>query len=377
MKQYRTRVTRCLAAGGAALALALGNVPAHAETSVATQTDPALLGTGAADMQALSERYGSLSGALTAFYADQKGQTVSQFISENPAQAAKLLGVQTQQQLDELPTDQVAVDAATGRTDVAALNRQLAASGLALDTQGYDDLDAAANAVAANASSVDAAVISAGSSWAAQMAGLRTPALTTPNAPGVSTKLATAMPKEGLVFGMFLDKSLTAMVTDFPDVFSQVQQTGVGTAASQQAWNTSMQRALTASREDFSTMLPSQCAAGMLSVMASGNAADARKYGDSSGAAAGLYLHSQLSRLFDPASTSTVPNSSDNVMNPTEWNRLQDFQKDMILKQNPDLGASLKENVSGSAVTGCTTSKAATSGALSTTLPGVFSNLMK
>lgn len=338
-----------------------------------------ILGVGGAEMQALADRYSSLSGALVWYYAGQQGLSVGDYLKTNPTQAASLLGLQDPQQLEALPED-LGKDE-EGAADLGALNRQLNAAGLTLDSRNYDDLDEYGTAVASKANSIDAAVISAGATWAQQLGALRTPALTNPTAPGVNGTPATSMPKEGLIFGMFLDRSLTALVSDHPNIFAQVQSSGLGTPESQQAWRSSMQKALAGSQADFSSMLPSQSGAALLSAMASGDPQAAAKLGisgQSSCVSAGLYLNSQMARLFSPQTASTLPNSNDSLLSPSEYGNLQDWQKKLLEQQNPNLSTSLQQSLGGgSGPTGCGAASSATSGALGVTLPGVFANLTR
>jgi hypothetical protein len=423
LRKSLTRLAAAVAASGALVAFTIAPAAANPGTS------GSLTATGGAQMEELAARYGSLGGALINFYATQKGMTATSFMQQNPETVAALLGI-TPQQLQDLPADgsitpgtgpsglpsldpstQTVLDPsgrpvidpsgmpainpsglpvpqtsattpASQADQLSQLQQQIAAAGLSFTSGKYASLEEYAGKLSAQSSGVDAAVVASGATWAKNLAALRVPSLAKPTA-SVNQSSASKMPKEGLMFGLFLNKSLTSLVSDSPDVFGQVQKSGVGTSSATSAWQQAMQKAAISSQADFTKMLPSQCGASLLAGMGTGSAAKANSIagsGCSSCTVTGLYMNSQMLRLFDSSASSTTQNTKDGVINPAEWNKLQNWQKQAILQQNPNLQQSLSSSISGGSNNGssnCATGSTATSGALSSTLPGVFSNLQK
>lgn len=345
--------------GGPATPSTVAGTPTSTTSTIVPVPEPLAGVDGMADLRS---RYSSLSGALIAFYAHQSGQPLSSFMATNGPAVSALTGT--------------TLSGAQAINDVGGLNAAMAGGMAGKDFNSYT------TTLSERGSSIDAAVINAGATWAQELSQLRAPALTQPTMPNMDTSAATAIPAEGLVFGMFLDKSLTAMVTDFPDLFAQTRASGIGTPGAQAAWNRSMTQALASSRPDFTAMLPSPCHGVMLTAMASGDAGHARTTAGAGGAgcgsclATGLYLNSQVSRLFNPSSTTTQSNPTDKVIPPAEWNRMQGWQQNLIKDQNPQLSsgldASLRSTGTGAE---CSSSKPAAKAAAKVTLPGVFASL--
>lgn len=278
--------------------------------------------------------YQSLSAAMASYYANSKGSTLSQFVLQNPDQAAALLGT-TPDALQALPVD-----------DPKALDAAMKTQGLTLDTSGYADLKVAQADLSSKSMSLDAVIVASGANYAEQMASLRAPSLATPVSPGVDTSMASAMPSESLAFGLFLNKSLTDLVVNSPDVFSQIESTGLGTPEAQKAWNTSMMNAMSASKGDLTSMLPSQCGGVFLSAMASGSAADAAKSmpsGKDCGSClvSGIYSHGQMSLLFNPSMGDVNPKRGEGAVDPYEYDAMMPFQKQALQGQNSNLSSAL------------------------------------
>lgn len=319
--------------------------------------------TDAATMDDLRGRYGSLSAALVVMYASQTGTPLDEFVAANADSLAAALGA-----------DRPAAAAlGVGRpVDAQALTLALATNGIAADLRAAGSVDSYTRALSENAASLDARVVAAGATWAQQLSQLRTPAVSTPAMPS----LGSGGP-EALAVGLFANRAATAMVTDFPDLFSQVRSSGVGTAQSAAAWRTSMRNAMAATEADFSTALPNPCYGALMTAMASGDSSAARaRAGSGCGScvSTGLYLNGQMSRLFDPKVSTTQSNPFDNLLPPAEFNQLQPWQRQAIGSGGGQLGQNLSSALTGSG--GCGGSAAAR-GAASTILPGVFSQLSR
>lgn len=301
--------------------------------------------------------YTSLAAAMTEYYAASKGNTLGQFISQNPETASSLLGISVDS-LQTLPSD-----------DLESLNKGLDSKGMTLDTNSYSDLDLAKQDILAKGSSIDALMVATGAGYAEQLAALRAPSMSSPNSPNLDKSSATSMPQEGLAFGLFLNKSLTDLVTNSPDVFSQLQTSGLGTPAAQEAWNKSMLNAMSNSSGDLTTMLPTACGGVFLSAMASGDASSASKSMPASGGCgsclvSGLYSHGQMSQLFNPNIATVNPMPGSGFVNPSEWGNMAGWQKDTVTSQNADLSGALDKalgKTSSSKSTGCESSSAAVS----------------
>jgi hypothetical protein len=260
-------------------------------------------------------------------------------------------------------------------TTLSGLNKTLSASGLTIDLKAYDSLDALARGVAAKSNTIDGSVALAGAKWVADLATLRTPSLTTPNAP------APTMPglaKDSLVFGLFADKSLAKMITDSPDIFAAVGKSGVGTDAAARAWNAAMMGVYRDTNKDLAKVLPDPCTGGMLAVMASGDPAKVGDFGSGCSTACvtgGLYLNSQTKSMFTPGTSGVHSNPLSNVWNSGTLSDLQSWQKQVLLEQNPQLTSALLADNAPQASASCAAASTATSAALGATLPGIFNRL--
>jgi hypothetical protein len=238
-------------------------------------------------------------------------------------------------------------------------------------------LDQLATQVAATSATPDGAVTLAGARWAAQLGSLHVPEQAKVKA---TRPDAAPVPKEALPFGLLLNKSLTTMLADQPDLFAGAKKAGLGSAALSNAWSASMTKAFAASSTDFSRVLPDACSGGMLAVMASGNAADAGRVGGANCSpgclTGGMYLHNQAKSLFDPQRASVVANPTTQVWNDTTYQRFAGWAKGLAVSQNPTLGSTLASQLGGHEVsTTCTAAASAAKSSLSTTLPGVFASL--
>lgn len=382
------------------LIAALGVAPATAYAATPASSSPTPASTTAG--------YPTLSAALATMYAQNAKMSVSSFLAANPTTGQILLGkggppltvdpalaaptlhlpsmsAPTLPQLQQ-PTLSIPNAPATASLPAApmlALNQQLVSSGQVPNPAQYQSLRAYGAALVGSGAGADAAVASAGAQWAAQIAALHTPAVATPNAP---TPTMPTIPQGSLIFGSYLDKAMTAMVSSFPNVYAQVQSSGVGTPQSQADWNTAMQKAFQATQASPTAGFPDPCAGILLQAMGSGavqpSAASSASCPQASTCiASGLYMHSKMQTLFAPGVTSTIPTSAPrsgagSVMPPASWNQLPAWQRQVILSQNPNLKQALAQSTqAASAPSACAGATPALSGALATSLPGIFSHL--
>jgi hypothetical protein len=233
--------------------------------------------------------------------------------------------------------------------------------------------------------SLEAAVIGQGSAWADALAvwaagprEIELPSLGSVPSPTVAQNL----PPEGFGTGVFLEQALTRLVVDHPGVFAQVRSAGVGSPAASQAWRESMLSAFTTINGDRSTTLFDPCSVAYLGSMASGSASVGRSVsGDRCNpcVVAGMYMHGQMGRLFNPESTSALFTPGDGFLPPAEWSSLPQWQRDTIAEQNPSLRSQLESSLNESALSGsaCAGSRAAIDAAAPQVLPGIWSNLTR
>jgi hypothetical protein len=256
---------------------------------------------------------------------------------------------------------------------VPKLNSVVLAASPTLSPAGYASLSAYVKGLTANeASSVDAQVTSAAANWAAGLANLRAPALSTPVA---GTPSAPAVPPGALMFGNFIDQTEATMAANHPDLYAQISATGLGTPAAQTAWNASMATAAANTTANFSANMPDPCGAALMDTMASGTP-QASSAACAPCVVGGMYLHSQMQSLFSPQTSSVTAQSSANLVPPAAWNQLPAWQKGIVTSQNPSLSQALNQNLGGSsAASACVGASGSTSNTLKSTLPGIFANL--
>jgi hypothetical protein len=310
-----------------------------------------------AEKQQLRERYGSLSSAMADFYAAQRGNSLAQLAADSPETMAQLLGI-----------DETLI-AGLDLSNSAALNNSL--SGLGVTT-----LDAATG------TGFEGVMAARAAGWFEQMAALRAPELV--SAGTIDPKLATSLPREGLRYGLFVNKSLTALVTDHPDVFTQVSKSGKLDAAGMTAWRNAMLQGFKATMADPSKALVSGCGAAQLAAMATGSASETyRLLGSGAGGCtpcitSGLYLHDQTLRLVDPSRNSVLgANAGPNTIAPGTWSQLQPWQQEAIKQANPKLGTALKGTLATGPTSGCGASSAATSATVRSNMGGAIGSLLQ
>lgn len=170
------------------------------------------------------------------------------------------------------------------------LNAAVVSSGAGVDFQGFSSLSSAITSMRANATSMDAAVTAAGTMWGEQMLSLRAPSLKTPDVPKVSSSFATRVPTEGLAFGMFMNRSINKMLSNFPDVFKEVTGTGVRDKKAKVAWRESVGAAARSSRNTLERVFPGDCGKDFVT----GLSGDVAPGGCTPCSASGLYAYSQL-----------------------------------------------------------------------------------
>jgi hypothetical protein len=314
-------------------------------------------------MSDMQLRYGSLSSAMAGHYAGRQQQAIASYLAGGPGQFGSLSGLSA--------SDVKALSAALPAGATAAdLDVALATRGLTLSSKSFSDVSVAAAEIRTKARSLDATVAQAGMNWAQQMLRLRAPELLTPAVPEIDTTAATSMPAEGLAFGMFMNRSLNALILNYPDVFSQVAATGIGTKASQDAWGKAMGQAMNASAPDFSKMLPTKCGGAFLDAL--GGKSNGTE-GCSPCVAAGRLANAQMGLIFDPSKGSTLPDSS-SALNPAEWERLTPAQREQLVKQNPSIADALGRATT-STPTGCSAAGAAVNRNVKDVLPDVLGYL--
>lgn len=339
------------------------STPAAADTSTTVPADLATM--------PLEERYHSLSGALVDFYATQAGMSITNFALANPNQIGAIFGVDSAAISGLLAELTAGTDA---DNDLEALSVGLDAQGLTLSASSLDELTGRLNQLP---SSADARVMAAGADWAAKLTELRAPQLTMPGTPNVPGSALAQVSATQLSYGRLLNGAMTAMVADFPDLYSQVSATGIATPEFNKAWQTSMLRAYQSSSADFSSMLPDPCSAAMLSVMASGNPAAGKNVTGGKSCtpcvATGMYLHGQMSNFFGPTSGLILDRTgNDSGLSGAQFNQLPPWQRELILDSSPSLSNQLSTELTGG---GCGAASGATTATLTTTLPGVFGAL--
>jgi hypothetical protein len=299
----------------------------------------------------ISQQFQSLAGAMVQFYAAESGMSLEAFLGTNSVQVASLVG------LPELAPSLSSV----GSLDQFQL--RLRGAGATLEVAGMTSFEELAAEFNSKASSMDGQVALLGASYASQLGSMYIPELTMP-----AMGNAMSGSPETLAFGLFVNKSITNLVSNHPDVFAQVRQTGLGTPAAMSAWRQSMLQAGTTVGSDLSR-LPMPCIGEMLQGMATGSVTPSGS-GCGACAVAGTYLHQQASTLLDP-NTNTTFGANGSGSAP-----MQPWLADALTSQNPGLAAQLDQVLAPTNVLGsCSAASSATSSAVSALLPGVFANL--
>lgn len=318
-----------------------------------------------AQMMEMQLRYGSLSSAMVGYYAGGANQKLSSFLNGSPGTFGSFTG------LSQEEFSNMAMSLGKNAT-LADLDSLMEQSNLTLSSQAYQDVSSAASELDAKSTTFDALVVKAGTNWAQSVMSLRAPQLVTPSVPQVKDDRSVQLPAEGLAFGMFVNRSLNALVRQWPNVMGEVVASGVGSKEAQQAWKQSMQAAMGASKPDFESMLPSECGSAFIQGLAGNVTSNAC----APCVSAGRLASSQLDLLFAPGSGSVIPNSADPALNPAEWANLTPFQKEQILKQNPSIAdAVAASSAASSNEVGCASLGSNVQGSVTGSLPSVLDYL--
>lgn len=310
------------------------------------------------DGPAYASQFDSLAAAMLQFYAAKSGVGLQGLLQSNSPQVANILG-------SPVLATQIGPVATT-----QDLQARLKLSGASFDFSSMGNVDDLFAEVNAKAGTIDGKVTLFGAEYATKLGQMRMPALALPSVNTAGLPLAgSQIPAEGLAFGLFMNASLTNLVANHPDVFAQVQTSGLGTPAALAAWKASMLQAGTTTGSNLSR-LPMPCIAEMLNGMASG-AASGSSSACGSCAIAGSYLHSQAAKLLDPSANTALPGSST-----SDPSQTQPWLQDALQQANPGLSAQLNQVFAPNAsIASCASASAATSSTLTATLPGLFSNL--
>lgn len=305
-----------------------------------------------------ANQYDSLAAAMLQFYATKSGVDLQGLIKSNSAQVVNILGS---------PVLAAQIGPVYSTQDLQA---RLKLSGASFDFSSAGDTNALFAEIYAKAGTIDGKVTLFGAEYATKLGQLRMPGLTLPSLDAAGLPQAgSQIPTEGLAFGLFMNASLTNLVSNHPDVFAQVQTSGLGTPAGLAAWKSSMLQAGTTTASNLSN-LPMPCIAEMLNGMASGTAAGSSAACGSC-AIAGSYLNTQAAKLLNPSANSALPGSSSSAPSQT-----QPWLQNELQQANPGLSAQLDQVFApNAAITACASASAATSSTLAATLPGLFGNL--
>lgn len=209
--------------------------------------------------------------------------------------------------------------------------------------------------------SLDAVLTRTGARYATALAGLRVPALGAP---------VTPTSPEATAFGTLFAATLAKAGAMTPKLFDELSA-NVASPAAQSAWSQALRSAWRDVNADLTRLMPSPCSAVMLAAMGSGDT-DALPTSRDCGscAAVGVYLHQGLTRLIDPALTSTLTDPADGLLTPSEWSNLSAWQSQVVATQNREAFAA---RTRAPAATSCVSTSAAP--VVRQALPGVFSAL--
>jgi uncharacterized protein YidB (DUF937 family) len=283
------------------------------------------------EMQAGLSRYQGATAAFSQTYATLSSQPLDAWLASNGATLSATLGVPAITGSLQTPLD---------------LQAFLANSGFAaqLKSWGTSSQDVMRDPISAN-------IVNGSMGFASSFATMRMP-----DTKALTSSLSTA--------GLFSERAVTALATDFPDLIGQVRASGKLSPAAMSAWQTSMRNAAAASLPNAADGLIDKCQAGLLWAMGSGSATGAKALtGNSCGAciAQGLYMHSGFTNMLNTEVKSSV-------IPPSDFNQLPAWRRAAIATSNPAVTATPNFTAQGS---GCTSSSAAANTVLSGTLTGL------
>lgn len=305
-----------------------------------------------------STQFDSLAAAMLNFYASSSGSSLQGLLQSNSPQVANILGS---------PAAAMQLGAVSSTAD---LQSQLKLSGLGFDFSNMSKMNDFFLEVSSKSSTIDGKVTLFSAEYATALAQMRVPTLSMPTVSSSGLPVAgSQVPPESLAFGLFMNSSLTNLVANHPDVFAQVNASGLGTPSALAAWKSSMLQAGTTVGSNISR-LPMPCLADMLQGMASGVASGSSSACGSC-SIAGSYLHNQASNLLDPNANTTLPGTSGATPSQT-----QPWLQEELGNANPGLSSQLNQVLAPNSMIGsCIASSSAASSALSSALPGLFANL--
>ena len=320
---------------------------------------------GGEQFEQLQNRYRSLAANLVGHYAASRNETIDTLLTSGDDTVAELIG-------DGSAAERLAAMGAnhTFTLDAGALTEAFAQTGLSPDWGGTGSYSSMLNELSRHTTGLDAYVTAQAAGWATQLAAVHAPELVAPQLLGAATP---GVPAESLVFGLFANRSIAALVADHPNVFETVYTSGLGSDAHTAAWRQSMLIAGNTLTADLTSSLPAPCLTVLIETMASGNTPADTPSDCAPCVTGGLYLHSQLGGLF-----TNIPDGGpgDGTVTGDEIGSYQSW-----LGEAFDAGTT-PINVPGTGdgtgvtgVHGCVGSQTAARGALQTTLPGVFQNL--
>lgn len=290
-----------------------------------------------AQMQASMAKYQGTTAAFSQAYATNAQQPLGSWLSTNAASLATAL---------EIPVLGVAQPSLTNTTQLQSF---LANSGFAaMSSSGWGTYskDVLRDPIAAP-------IVSRSMDFASAFAAMRMP-----DVKAAQASLSTA--------GLFSERAITSLATDFPDIIGQVQAGGKLTPAAMTAWQASMRAAATASLPNASDGLIDPCQASLLWAMGSGSSEGARAIGGKScGAcvAQGLYMHSGFTNMLNT-------NVASSVIPPSDFNQIPSWRRAAIAGANPAVTSTPNFTAQGS---GCSSS----SKGASTVIAGTVGQLGK
>jgi hypothetical protein len=314
----------------------------------------ALVAPGISQGASLQTQFRTLSAALISVYAAASGIDVNAYLAANGPAISAALGTPAPATVTALD-DTFSERLGTGAGD---LNKMLAS-------------------LSAGANTADGAMTTAAVSLASRLAQVPLDAGASPMAS------LTGAGSDGLMFGMFANRSMANFAGNFPDLFSQVASTGLGTPGGVAAWNASRAAAASSLTADMSGSMLNPCGVSLLGAMASGTVSGVGSQvpGCSPCVTAGAYMHSAMNRLTSPDAYATLQIPNGNLTS-QEWGSLSDWQRNSILAANPGLSNTLAAANSpqlqqqfSSASSACSTAKAGTTNYLSSNLGSMFSRL--
>lgn len=352
----KSTISRLLAICTAVALSTLAGTPALANpTDSSDETTTTTVSPTPATSSAFGAQFESLTAAMLNFYASSSGSSISGLLQQGSPQVASVLGGTTM-----LP-------ALSNASSLEDLQQRLKLSGLTLDLSSVTSTSDLFAEVNAKAATLDGRMTLFGANYATALGAMRVPALAMPGLD--QSSLSTALPTEGLAFGLFMNASVTNLVANHPDVFAQVRNSGLGTPQALEAWKTSMLQAGTAVGSNLSR-LPLPCIGEMLQGMATGVSSGSSSACGSC-AVAGAYLHNHASTLLDPNANTAIPQPGT-----SDPSQTQPWLQDALNAQNPGLSTQLEQVLGPTgSITACSSSSEAASSALSSMLPGLFSGL--